>query len=220
MWAQGAHSQSWLVWGKQSTWGLKAGEWEIRAGEARGELGLPGQAGGQRPAPPPAEEPLSKPAPGRRQKKTVHMAHSETEVRAASLCRTQHSLESCSQFLLVSVLCVVFSPQWCSGHWSSGYKEYGWFLGLCQSFPGTLAGPHHGSQVVWLVDTRGCPVPELRHLGKGLRVDLDIFLDTKTHSKSNPTGNQRNICKNTQVDRCMMPSASLERTEAHNIDVR
>lgn len=39
------------------------------AGKARGELGLPEQAGGRRPAPPPAEEPVYKPASARKQKR-------------------------------------------------------------------------------------------------------------------------------------------------------
>lgn len=42
---------------------------EDAAGKVRGELGLPEQTGSQRPAPCPAEEPVSKPASGKKQKR-------------------------------------------------------------------------------------------------------------------------------------------------------
>lgn len=43
-------------------------------------------------------------------------------------------------------------------------------------------------------------MPELGDLWNVLRVDLDIFLDTESHSKSDPIGNKRQFFKDTQVD--------------------
>lgn len=93
----------------------------------------------------PAEEPISKPASGRAQKR-LSMRLYQRDKSSIALPHSALLGKFVSVLTCFSALCclpslVVLRPLVLQA------REHGWLLGLCRAIPGMLAGLHYGSQM-------------------------------------------------------------------------